>query len=114
MGKELLRVLVFRPNEKYPRIEYIDGSLKSKQELVDGYIEIVPMRYRNGGGVLTYTCVCNEEGKLRNLPPCGLWANTFDPIVGTAFLCKYTDFGDMLGLSDEDIAFLRRHYNIAE
>lgn len=114
MGKESMRVLVFRPSEKYPRIEYIDGSLASMQKLVDGHIEVTPMRYKNGKEVVMYLCVCNEEGKLRSLPPCGLWANTFDPIVGTAFLCKPTDYGEMLGLTDKDVAFLRRHYNIAD
>ena len=57
-----MRVLLIKPYEE-ARITEIDGSLKSMQELVGGYIEVTyPYEDR-------IVLVCNEESKLLNLTP---------------------------------------------
>jgi hypothetical protein len=58
-----MKVLVKKVGEESKLIN-IDGSLKSLQNLVGGYIETV------SGKILGrhYSVVCNEEGRLRNLP----------------------------------------------
>ena len=72
-----IRAIVKRPDEKYGHVTNISPSLKNLQRIVGGHIETVPVI---DGVVL----ICNEEGKLQNLPrniymgryPCG------DQIVG--------------------------------
>ena len=53
-----MRVLIIEPR-KCPHVAEIDGSLKSMQEIVGGYIEaICPFADK-------VAIVCNEEGKLK-------------------------------------------------
>ena len=81
-----MRVLIIEPR-KCPHVAEIDGSLKSMQEIVGGYIEVIcPFADK-------VAIVCNEEGKLkpdtewnRLIPECG------DIIKGTFFIC-----GDSFG-----------------
>ena len=56
-----IRVLYVQPG-KYPEERIIENNLKSMQKLVDGDIEgVYPWR--------DYACiVCNDEGKLNNMP----------------------------------------------
>ena len=44
-----------------PCYKEIENSLEAMQELVGGYIEMIELENRN-------YLVCNEEGKIRNLP----------------------------------------------
>lgn len=87
----------------------IDGSLKSMQAVVRGLIEILPMY--DGDVIL----VCNEEGKLLNLPPnrpvyLPGEDKPYDVIYGTFFLCRVNEDGDMLSLSDEEVARYLKKY----
>ena len=41
----------------------LDGSLEQLNEIVGGYIEIVPIKYQGYVGI-----VCNENGKMLGLP----------------------------------------------
>ena len=90
-----MRVLMIQP-EKRSYVTEIDGSLKSMQEIVGGYIEaICPFEDK-------VAIVCNEEGKLkpdtewyRLIPECG------DIIKGTFFICgvdgeEFTDLSPEL------------------
>lgn len=56
-----ISVLLVEPG-KYPQTVEIDNSLEAMQELVGGYIEVI-MPYES-----QVALVCNEEGKLTNLP----------------------------------------------
>lgn len=86
-----LKILVKRVGED-PTVETIEDTLKAKQDLVGGLIEVV-----------TYNedilLICNEEGKLFNLSPNLLF--DFDYIAGDCFFvgddidnCGYKDLTD--------------------
>jgi len=81
---ERINVLVFEC-DKECYIKEIDNTLEAMQSLVDGYIECVTMTSLDDGSDLVL--VCNEEGKLKELPYTGLMVNG-DMIRGTAFICK--------------------------
>ena len=73
----------------------IENTLEAKQKLVNGWIEVVSVT----DDILL---VCNEEGKLENLPPNLLF--DYDYIAGDCFLVG-DDFenGDFRSLTDEEI-----------
>lgn len=80
-----MRILVVEPERK-PEVREIDGSLKSMQEVVGGLIQPIPL-FDDPDVVL----VCNDEGKLMNLPANrGLMdenGQIYDIVAGTFFLC---------------------------
>ena len=91
---EKIKVVVVRPCEA-PEVLEIDATLESYQQLVGGYIECVyPFKDRVG-------LVCNEEGKLRNLPPNRCLTTprgrVLDVVAGTFFI---------VGLGEEDFISL--------
>ena len=79
-----MRVLVVEP-ERRPEVKEIDGSLESMQEIVGGLIQPV---YPFDDSV---ALVCNDEGKLMNLPANrGLRdddGQIYDIVSGVFFLC---------------------------
>ena len=86
-----LRVVLVEPH-RLAKITMISSSLESLQKTVGGYIEIVPF-FQDG-----VTIVCNEEGKLNNLPlnrAIEIDDQIQDIIAGTFFLCDGS--GDTLG-----------------
>ena len=58
---ETIDICVFEPNKK-PEMVTIDNTLEAMQRIVGGYIQVVKPW---GGDVVL---VCNEEGKVLNLP----------------------------------------------
>lgn len=80
---ETIDICVFEPNKK-PEMVTIDNTLEAMQRIVGGYIQVVKPW---GGDVVL---VCNEEGKVLNLPINKLVVDgtgrVFDVIVGTFFL----------------------------
>ena len=56
-----MRVLVVEP-ERRPKVREIDDSLKAMQEIVGGYIQPI---YPFDDPI---ALVCNDEGRLMNLP----------------------------------------------
>jgi len=56
----VLKVVYKKPNEKAHELE-IEDTLEKLQELVDGYIEVIPMD--------DIFMIVNEEGNLRGLQP---------------------------------------------
>ena len=78
-----MQVLVIEP-ERRPKVRDIDGSLKSMQEIVGGLIQLI---YLDDSVAL----ICNDEGKLMNLPANrGLRdkdRQIYDIVFGTFFLC---------------------------
>ena len=72
---KMLKVLMKRVGKK-PEVIEIPDTLKAKQELVGGLIEIV--QYDD------VLLVCNEEGKILNMPPNLIFE--FDYIAGDCFI----------------------------
>jgi len=79
-----MQILVVEP-ERRPKVREIDDSLKAMQEIVGGLIQpIYPFDE-------PVALVCNDEGKLMNLPANrGLKdknGQIYDIVFGTFFLC---------------------------
>lgn len=111
---ELIRVAVFEPGAPVAFTE-LSNELAPMQELVGGYIEIVGIT--DDGLCL----VCNEEGKIDGLPPnrafSGLGGS--DLIVGTFFVCRCDEEGEMTSIEPEDETLLKawtpeRTWNIVD
>ena len=60
MAKKI-KAIVKRPDEQFGHVTWISDSLENLQKTVGGYIETVTL---DNGVVL----ICNEEGKLRDMP----------------------------------------------
>lgn len=103
MAEKKARVLVV-PLDKSPEVREIVPDLETMQELVDGYIEIVP--YGPNGVDL----VCNEEGKFNGAKPNRpVWGGK-DVIFGQFLFVRHDDEGNVVGLSDQDIAKLTKEF----
>lgn len=89
--KEMLRVIVCRPGEVAEFVE-IEDDLESMQELVGGLIEPYdPFYSETDPRYENVILVCNEEGKLRQMPPSRAIVDedghVMDVIAGPFFLC---------------------------
>ena len=107
-----MRILVVEP-ERRPELREIDGSLESMQEIVGGLIQPV---YPFDDPV---ALVCNDEGKLMNLPANrGLRDNAgkiYDIVSGTFFLCGApTDSDRFTGLTPEQIERYEEQFHTPE
>ena len=60
MAKKI-KCIVKRPDEQFGHVTWVSDSLENLQKTVGGYIETVTL---DNGVVL----ICNEEGKLRDMP----------------------------------------------
>ena len=60
MSKKI-KCIVKRPDEQFGHMTWVSDSLENLQKTVGGYIETVTL---DNGVVL----ICNEEGRLRNMP----------------------------------------------
>lgn len=92
MKEEKIKVIIIEPN-KLPRVEMVDNELHAMQVIVGGNIEVVPFH--------NFDLVCNEEGKLMGLPP--TLDMSYDVIMGTCFITKADDEGEMISLTNEDV-----------
>ena len=94
MKKEKLKILLKKVGRE-PQTKFIDNTLKAKQKLVGGLIEVLDFEDDT-------LIICNEEGKILNLPPNTLF-NT-DSIAGDYFVVG-NDFenADFKSLTDEQI-----------
>ncbi len=111
MNDNPIKVLVVEPG-KDPYVQEIDGSLKSMQALVGGYIETVPIL--DEPGPAPAEIVCNEEGKLLGLTPNRLLKDSrgvpYDVVCGTFFVAGVND-GDFASLTDAQIALYKSKYS---
>lgn len=98
LPEENIRVLVVEP-EKDPEVRIIENSLEGVQQIVQGYIECVTLRDKAGEDLVL---ICNEEGKIRNLPMNANVPEINDVIFGT-FLIAGTDRDEFASLTDEQI-----------
>ena len=107
-----MRVLVVEP-ERRPEVREIDGSLHTMQGIVGGLIQPV---YPFDDPV---ALVCNDEGKLMNLPANrGLRdkdGQIYDIIFGTFFLCGVpADSDHFTSLTAEQIEQYRKMFYTPE
>ena len=81
-----ISVIVFEPPGTECEYREIDNTLEAMQEIVGGYIEVVPLCNKDDEPIHGIVLVCNEEGKLKGLPDnIKVWG---DPIKGTCFICR--------------------------
>lgn len=76
-----IKVIIKRPDELYGHVTNISSSLENLQKTVGGYIEAVGI----GEGMVI---LCNEEGKIRQLP--------YNIRVGTPSLIVDIICGDLI------------------
>lgn len=105
-----MQVVIVEP-EKKPRVQNIEDSLASMQEIVGGTIQAV---YPFDESV---AMICNDEGKLLNLPLNRALrdgdGSVYDIVAGTFFLCGAPADSDRFGsLTEEQVKhFLKRFSN---
>ena len=104
---EKIKVVAVRPRTA-PEVIEIENELKPMQELVGGYIETLPIRIfgRN------FIVVCNEEGKLNDLPLGRVLFddddNLVDLIYGNFFVTKGVE--EFASLDDEEIKIVLKKF----
>ena len=107
-----MRILVVEP-ERRPEVREIDGSLESMQKVIGGWIQaLYPFDE-------PLALVCNDEGKLMNLPANrGLRdknGQIYDIVVGTFFLCGApADSDHFTSLTPEQIERYRERFYTPE
>lgn len=101
---ERIKVLIVEPN-KLPRVEVIDNNLKTKEELVGGYVEYL---YRNY--FPNIIIVCNKEGKMLGLP---FNRDIGGDIVAGTFIILGEDpeKGENISLTDSQIEKYQQLFN---
>ena len=106
-----MRVLVVEPEQR-PQEKEIDNSLEAMQQIVGGYIQSIPLDN-------SVALVCNEEGKLEDLPPNRGLRNQngqmYDIVFGTFFLCGVSaDSEYFASLTQEQIEQYRDRFYTPE
>lgn len=106
-----MRVLVVEP-ERRPEVKEIDNSLTVMQDVVGGLIQ--PIHLDN-----SVVLVCNNEGKLMDLPPNrGLRdkdGQMYDIVFGTFFLCgSSADCDHFTSLTQEQIKQYKERFHTPE
>ena len=107
-----MRILVIEP-ERRPEVREIDGSLKTMQGIVGGYIQAI---YPFDDPV---ALVANDDGKHLNLPANrGLRdknGKIYDIVVGTFFLCGASvDCDHFTSLTPEQIERYQKRFHTPE
>ena len=107
-----MRVLVVEPEHR-PEVKEINDSLKEMQGIVGGYIQsIYPFEE-------PVALVCNDEGKLMDLPANrGLRdenGQIYDIVFGTFFLCGApADSDHFTSLTEDQIEQYRKMFHTPE
>ena len=100
--EKVLKILLKRVGRE-PEVRFIENTLRAKQMLVSGLIEVVPV-------LKDILLVCNEEGKLDNLLPNLIFP--YDYIAGDCFLVGDDyDNADFKSLTDEEIKKYTKELN---
>ena len=107
-----MKVIIVEP-KKTPMVQEIDSSLESMQKIVGGSIQAV---YTFDEPV---ALICNEEGKLLNLPLNRALqddeGNIYDIISGTFFLCAAPPDSDrFVGLTDQQVKMYMERFSTPE
>lgn len=106
-----MRILVIEPEHR-PEVREIEDSLTTMQQIVGGLIQPI---YLDDSVAL----ICNDEGKLMNLPANrGLRdkdGQMYDIVFGTFFLCGVpADSDHFTSLTQEQIEQYRKMFYIPE
>ena len=107
-----MRVLVVEPEHR-PEVKEINDSLKEMQGIVGGYIQaIYPFEE-------SVALVCNDEGKLMDLPANRGLRNKdgqmYDIVFGTFFLCGApADSDHFTSLTEDQIEQYRKMFHTPE
>lgn len=92
---------------KQPEVKEIDGSLKSMQDLVGGYIQAIPVSY-------DAELVCDEEGRMKGYPV-NRFAFTIDgdviDLISGNFFIVGAGKDDFVSLTDEQISTYKEMYS---
>ena len=107
-----MRILVVEPEHR-PEVREIDGSLKTMQGIVGGYIQAI---YQFDDSV---ALVANDDGKFMNLPANrGLRdknGQIYDIVCGTFFLCGApADSDHFVSLTPEQIERYQKRFHTPE
>lgn len=88
--------ILYKKVGKEPVVTTVKDTLEAKQKLVGGLIEIVALDEN-------ILLICNEEGKVLNMPPNLLF--DYDYIAGDCFLIgdNYKNKGEYRSLIDDEI-----------
>lgn len=92
-------------------VTYGDDSYEFLKTTLGGYIERVPLRDFETKGIDLWV---NEEGKLIGLNPSFMLTYNGEPydfLVGDVVFTRYTDDGDTISLTDDDIKFIKNKVN---
>ena len=108
-----MRVLIVEPL-KTPYEREIGNDLKSMQEVVGGYIQTI-YSFEDEEIAL----VCNDEGKLMNLPYnrvlCDEDGKIYDVVAGTFFLCRApVDEENFASLTDQQMSLGKQKFDRIE
>lgn len=96
-----IRILVVEPN-KEPYKKRISHILKDMEKVVGGLIEVVELEY-------DVDLICNEEGKIYNLPMNRVIKN--DIIAGTFFIAGHHK-GEAISLSRKQIKKYKKIFRL--
>ena len=107
-----MQVVIVEP-EKNPRVQSIEDSLASMQEIVGGTIQAV---YPFDEPV---ALICNDEGKLLNLPLNRALRDSdgrvYDIVAGTFFLCGAPASSDRFdSLTVEQVQHFLKRFSASE
>lgn len=76
MSEMKIRAIIKRPDEEYGHVTNVANNLENFQRNVEGYIEAVT--YYEPWGTPRFVIICNEEGRIRELPyNCEVGGNLF-------------------------------------
>lgn len=96
--------MIYHPGIKEPEIKEIPNDIKAFQAIVRGYIEVITfLKDRND-----ILLVCNEEGKLLNLPP-NRKVNG-DTICGDFFIVR-AEGAEFVSLTELDIKAVKKFFS---
>lgn len=82
-------------------IKEIDNTLESFQKEVGGYIEILSVNNE-----CTLDLVCNEEGKINNLPLNRAWlfeGEVVEVVAGSCFITRHGEDGESTSIEESDV-----------
>lgn len=105
MRETEIKVLALLPLE-LPKVIELDNTLEAMQKFVGGSIECLPLCDLNS----EFTLVCNDEGKLLELPPNRMLWGGADYLAGPGFIAGTDYEGNMTSLTAEEITYYTEKY----
>ena len=105
MKEAKIKVLALLPMEP-PKVVELDYTLEAMQQFVGGNIECLPLCDLGA----EFTLVCNDEGKLLELPPNRMLWGGADYLAGSGFIAGTDSEGNMTSLTAEEIAYYTEKY----